>query len=411
MKIHTRVAIGLLAGVLVGAIFGPSAAVLEPLGTLFIRLIRMLIVPLVASSLIMAITSLPGRGALGRMGVRAFGFILVSLAVALIIAIGCGLLLQPGAGLSAEARDALLQSHSGAVPEVDPDAPRATFVQTLIELVPENIFSAAAQGNVLQILFVSVLIGLATSALPEAARAPLVELATATAHVMFKLVGWILELAPFVVFGIMAAVVGRSGLSVLWTLGYYVVVVAAALVLQVVLVYGFVLKALARQSILRFARTIRSPLLITFATCSTSAALPVSLSVMQTGMGLSNRVTSFVVPLGAAMGRDGSAMYQAISVLFIAQVYGKSLSGGELVTLLVAAMLSSLAVASVPSASFINVTILLSALGLPVEGAALVFGVERPLDMLRSSTNIIGQLTNTTYVGAAEGEIEESDGV
>ncbi len=411
MKIHTRVAIGLLAGVLVGAIFGPSAAVLEPLGTLFIRLIRMLIVPLVASSLIMAITSLPGRGALGRMGVRAFGFILVSLAVALIIAIGCGLLLQPGAGLSAEARDALLQSHSGAVPEVDPDAPRATFVQTLIELVPENIFSAAAQGNVLQILFVSVLIGLATSALPEAARAPLVELATATAHVMFKLVGWILELAPFVVFGIMAAVVGRSGLSVLWTLGYYVVVVAAALVLQVVLVYGFVLKALARQSILRFARTIRSPLLITFATCSTSAALPVSLSVMQTGMGLSNRVTSFVVPLGAAMGRDGSAMYQAISVLFIAQVYGKSLSGGELVTLLVAAMLSSLAVASVPSASFINLTILLSALGLPVEGAALVFGVERPLDMLRSSINIIGQLTNTTYVGAAEGEIEESDGV
>ena len=403
---HTRVALGLLAGVIAGVIFGPSAAILEPLGTVFIRLLRMLIVPIVASSLIMAITSLPGRGALGRMGARAFGFIVVSLVVALIIAIGAGLLLQPGAGLSTGALDALLQSHVESVPKVDPDAPRTTFVHNFIELIPQNIVGAAAQGNVLQILFVSVLIGLAISALPEGSRNLLVELATATAHAMFKLVGWILELTPFGVFGIMAAVVGRSGLSVLWVLGYYVVVVAGVLVIQVFLVYGFVLRTLARQSVLRFTRAIRSPLLIAFATCSASSALPVSLSVMQTGMGLSNRIASFVVPLGAAMGRDGSAIYQALSVLFIAQVYGRSLTGSELVTLLVATMLSSLAVASVPGASFINLTILLSALGLPIEGAALVFGVERPLDMLRTSTNIIGQLTNATYVGAAEGEID-----
>lgn len=402
LKIHNRVAIGLVAGVAVGASWGEGAAILEPLGTIFVKLIRMVIVPLIASSLIMAIAGLPGRAALGRMGLRAFGFIVVSLFVALVIGITVGGVLRPGSVVTPDTRAALLEGQP--VPEVDEDAPRASLIDTLLAIVPENPVRAAVEGDVLQLLSVSILIGLAASALPEERRKPLVDLARSLAETMFKLTGWILELAPFGIFGLMAAVVGRSGLSVLLTLSAYVGVVLLALILHIVLVYGFVLR-LARQSPKRLLEAAKPPLLITFATCSTAAALPVSMSTMQKDVGISARVASFVLPLGAAIGRDGSAIYQAISVMFIAQVYGTGLAGQEYVTLIVTAMLSALAVASVPAASFLNLAIILSALGLPLEGAALVFGVERPLDMVRSSTNLIGHLVNATWVGAAEHEI------
>ena len=406
MKIHNRVAIGLLGGVLAGALFGEDAAVLEPLGTLFVRLIRMVIVPLIASSLIMAIAGLPGRSALGRMGLRAFGFTVASLFVALVIGIAVAQFFQPGAALSDEARSSLLEGQE--LPEVDPDAPRPSIVDTLLNIVPANPIRAAVEGDVLQILFVSILIGLAASALPEARREPLVSLARSLAETLFKLTGWILELAPFGIFGLMAAVVGRSGLSVLWSLSAYVGVVLLALVLHVVLVYGVMIRVVAGESVKRFFDAAKPALLIVFATCSTAAALPVSLASMRKDMGLSSRVASFVLPLGAAVGRDGSAIYQAISVLFIAQVYGASLGAGDLATLIFTAMLSALAVASVPAASFVNLTIILAALGLPLEGAALVLGVERPLDMVRSSTNLIGHMTNATWVAGSEHEIRSS---
>ncbi len=408
MKIHNRVAIGLLAGVLVGVVAGPSASVLEPLGTLFIKLIRMVIVPLIASSLIMAIAGLPGRGSLGRMGVRAVGFIMISLFVALCIAIAVGQVIQPGKMLSSEARSALIDGKE--IPVVDPNAPKPsvvdTIVETILSIVPNNPIRAAAEGNVLQILLVSILVGLAASALPEDRRKPLVELARSVAETLFKVTGWILELAPFGIFGLMAAVVGRSGLSVLLSLSAYVGVVLLALVLHIVLVYGVMLRVVARQSPKRLVAAAKPPLLIAFATCSTAAALPVSLSTMQKGMGISARVASFVLPLGASIGRDGSAMYQAISVMFIAQVYGVTLGAQDLGTLIFIAMLSALAVAPVPAASFVNLTIILAALGLPLEGAALILGVERPLDMARTSTNLIGHLVNASYVAAAEGEID-----
>lgn len=403
LKIHNQVAIGLVAGVLVGAYFGESASVLEPLGTFFVKLIRMVIVPLVASSLVMAIAGLRGRAALGRMGLRTFGFIAVSLFVALVIGIVVASLLRPGMMLPTDARASLLDGLE--VPEVDPGAARPSLVDTLVGIVPDNPLRAALEGNVLQVLLISILVGLAASALPEDRRKPVVDLARSLAEIFVKLTGWILRLAPFGIFGLMAAVVGRSGLSVLWSLSAYVGVVLVALAIHIVAVYAVMLRLVAGQPISRFLEAAKPPLLIAFATCSTAAALPVSMSAMQKEMGLSSRVASFVLPVGAAIGRDGSAIYQAISVLFIAQVYGATLRGDDFATLIVIAMLSALAVAPVPAASFVNLTIILAALGLPLEGAALVFGVERPLDMARSTTNLLGHLVNASWVGAAEHEL------
>jgi len=405
LKFHHKVAIGLVAGVAAGVLFGPRAAVLEPLGTLFIKAIRMVVVPLIASTLVMAIAGLPGRAALGRMGVRAFGFFLASLFLALMIGIGFGLLFAPGSGLSSEARARLLEGQE--VPALSPEASRPSLVDTLLAVVPDNPLRAAVEGNVLQVLLFSILLGLAASTLPDERRKPLVDVATSVAEALFKVTGWILHLAPLGVLGIMAAVVGRSGLSVLWILGAYVLVVLAALAAHIALTYGSVLFLVARGRLRPFLEAARPPWLVAFATCSTAAALPVSLKTMPAEMGVSPRVASFVLPLGAAIGRDGSAIYQAVTVLFVAQVYGVELGLSALLTLVVTAMLAALAVASIPAAGFVNLAILLSALGLPLEGAALVFGVERPLDMFRSSTNLLGQLTNAVYVDAAEKRARE----
>jgi Na+/H+-dicarboxylate symporter len=400
LKFHHKVALGLAGGIAVGVLFGPRAAVLEPLGTLFIKAIRMVVVPLIASTLIMAIAGLPGRAALGRMGLRAFGFFLASLFLALVIGIGFGLAFAPGSGLSPEARARLLEGQEA--PALSPEASRPSIVDTLLAVVPDNPLRAAVEGNVLQVLLFAILIGLAASTLSDERRRPLVDIATSVAETLFKVTGWILHLAPLGVFGIMAAVVGRSGLSVLWILGAYVLVVLAALGAHVALTYGSVLLLVARGRFREFLEAARPPFLVAFATCSTAAALPVSLKTMPAEMGISPRVASFVLPLGAAIGRDGSAIYQAVTVLFVAQVYGVDLGFSGLLTLVVTAMLAALAVASIPAAGFVNLAILLSALGLPLEGAALVFGVERPLDMFRSSTNLLGQLTNATFVDATE---------
>ena len=398
MKIHNRVAIGLIAGVFLGAVWGPGASVLEPMGTIFIKLIRMIIVPLVASSLITAIAGLPGKAVLGRMGLKASGFILVSLFVALVIGVIAGHSLRPGDGLSQDARMSLLSKVSA--PEIDTNVSRTSFVEMLAQLIPDNPIRAAAEGNVLQILLVSILVGLAASMLPDSRRKPLTDLTQSVVDILFKITGWILELAPFGIFGLMAAIVGQSGLAVLWSLSTYVGVVILALIIHVFLVYGVVLCFVARVKLVKFVESLKPSVLIVFATCSTAAALPVSMAKMQTIMGLPSKVVSFVLPLGAAIGRDGSGIYQAISVMFIAQVYSIDLGGQALVTFVVAAMLSSIAVASVPAGSFVNLAIILSALGIPLEGAALVFGVERPLDMVRSSVNLLGHFVNASWVGA-----------
>jgi Na+/H+-dicarboxylate symporter len=400
VKFHHRVALGFAAGILIGVLFGPEASVLEPLGTLFIRAIRMVVVPLIASTLVAAIAGLPGRAALGRMGLRAFGFFLVSLLLALSIGIAFGLLFEPGSGLSEEARARLLEGQE--VPKLDPAAAQPSLVATLLAVVPDNPIRAALEGNVLQVLLFSILIGLAASTLPDDRRAPLVAFASSFAEALFQVTRWILHLAPFGVLGIMATVVGRSGLAVLGILLIYVLVVLGALLAHILLVYGSVLFLVAKGKLRRFVDAARPPYLIAFATCSTAAALPVSLKSMETEMGISPRVSRFVLPLGTAIGRDGSGIYQAVTVLFVAQVYGVELGGQALVTLVVTAMLAALAVASIPAAGFVNLAILLSALGLPLEGAALVFGVERPLDMFRSSTNLLGQFVNATFVDSRE---------
>jgi Na+/serine symporter len=357
LKFHHKVAIGLVAGIAAGVLFGPRAAVLEPLGTLFIKAIRMVVVPLIASTLVMAIAGLPGRAALGRMGLRAFGFFLASLLLALLVGIAFGLVFEPGSRLSPEVRERLLEGQNA--PIVDPGAARPSLVDTLLAVVPDNPFRAAVEGNVLQVSSLPF-----SSACRE--RASDVDETSGRRRDERRRGPLQVTLIPSAPFGFQNRMAASRTLgSVLWILGAYVLVVLRPRRSHRRM--GSV-PSRSREENRRFVAP-RAPLPHRVRHCSTAAALPVSLKRMENDMGISPRVASFVLPLGAAVGRDGSAIYQAVTVLFVAQVYGVEIGFSGLVTLVVTAMLAALAVASIPAAGFASPSFFPRS-GLPLEGGS-----------------------------------------
>ena len=234
---------------------------------------------------------------------------------------------------------------------------------------------------------------------------PLIDVLQAVNDVLYRVVHWVVLLAPAGVFAILAAVVGQAGLNILGTLAWYVTVCLIATLVHVGGVHAMLIRLWARQPLRKLLRALREPLPIAFASVSTAAALPVSMVAVPRETGISEKVAGFVLPFGAAAGRDSSGIYQVVSVVAIAQLVGRPLDAGELGVLWGTAILSSLATSAVPAASFVNLTILLGALGLPVTLAALVLAVERPLDHLRTSGNLIGQISNAIFTGATSGEI------
>ncbi len=400
IPLHLQVVIGAVAGILVGALVGEPASLLQPVADLFVQLLRMIIAPMIFLTLAVAIIGHGARSVSG-VGVRAVAYNLVTLSIALAVGIGVAAALGPGEGLDAATRASL--EGSGTAPAVTGE-PRSAL-DVLIGVVPTNVFSAFVDGDVLQILFLAILFGVAVRAVGIDRLDGLVRVVRGMNQLVYKVVHWVVLLAPFGVFAILAAVVGRSGLGILGALAWYCAVVFLAILAHVTFVHVGAVRVLARQPLGNFLRALREPLPIAFAAVSTAAALPASMVAVPRETGITERAAGFVLPLGAAAGRDSSGIYQVVSVLCIAQLVGRSLDGPELFLLWVTAILSSLAVAAVPGASFVNLTILLDAVGLPVTLAALVFAVERPLDHLRTSGNLIGQLANATFTGATSGEI------
>lgn len=397
MPLPVQVVVGAAAGVLVGVLFGEQAVVLQPVADLFIRLLRMIIAPLIFVTLSLALTRTGGRGA-GAIGVRAIAYNLGTLAVALALGIAAAVWLGPGRGVDISALGGA--DESGGTPGA-----ARSVVDILVGIVPENVVGAFAEAEVLQILFLAIVFGIAVNVLGPERVKPLTDWLGAVNDVLYRVVHWVVLLAPIGVFAILAAVVGQSGLNILGTLAWYTTVCLIATVLHVFGVHAVLVRLWARQPIGKLFRALREPLPVAFASVSTAAALPVSMAAVPRETGISEKAAGFVLPFGAAAGRDSSGIYQVVSVVAIAQLVGRPLDGGELVILWLTAILSSLAVSGVPGASFVNLTILLGALGLPVTLSALVLAVERPLDHLRTSGNLFGQIANAIFTGATSGEI------
>ncbi|GAB2719434.1 dicarboxylate/amino acid:cation symporter [Halomonas garicola] len=389
-----RILAGLFLGIVAGALMGENAGVFKPLGDIFISAIKMLIVPLVFSTLVVGITAMRDPQKMGRIGARTIGLYLLTTAFAIAIGLLASTIFQPGAGVDM----------SFDKPMESKDAP--SLVEILVDLVPQNPIDALAEGNILQIIVFALGLGISLMLIGERGE-PVVRLFESFAEAMYKLTEIVMAFAPFGVFGLIAFVAGNYGLEVLLPLAKVIGVAYLASVIHVLVVYSGFLALLGRLNPKRYLSGILDALVVAYSSASSSGTLPVSIRCAQKNLGVSEGVSGFVLPVGATINMDGTAIYQGVVALFIAQMLGVDLSVADYGMIILTGTLASIGSAGVPGAGLIMLSIVLSQVGLPLEAIAVVAGIDRILDMARTSVNVAGDLMVTTLVGKSEGELDE----
>ena len=383
---------------------------IRPLGLIFLRLLKMLIIPLVFASLVVGVFSLGDIRKLGRVGIRTFGYYLVTTALAIVIGLLLVNLVRPGRFVGEESKRALsawneqFDSPTATSTTSDASKGRQSMTRRLVELVPENPVEAAADSRMLQVIFFALFFGVVLLMVPGDGPGRLVGLLDTVNEAMIKGVELIMEVAPFGVAALLADVVGATGLRVLLALGVYSLVVLAGLFLHVFVTYGLAVTTLARLSFRRFLRAVRPAQFLAFSTSSSAATLPVSMECAKDDLGVSGPITSFVLPLGATVNMDGTALYQAVAAVFVAQVFGVHLSLAAQLAILLAALLASIGAAAVPSSSIVLLAMVLQSANIPAAGIALIVGMDRILDMFRTAVNVTGDLSAAVVMARWEGE-------
>ncbi len=377
----------------------------EPVGTVWINLIRMVVIPLVGAALISGVASLGDLRKLGRVGGRTFAFIFITEMIGALIGLGIALLLLPLMRLSPEAAATLRGAAAAQAGRVAETVQRIQGLrQFLIDLVPTNPIKAAADGALLPVIVFSILFGAATGSLEETPRRAIVGLADAVVAVLIKLIGWIMLLAPLGVLCLAAPVAARFGWQMLASLAVFVIAVVVAVVLFAVVVYGGAVRLLVRVPLGPFARAIAPSTTVAFTTTSSMAALPSMMEIAIDRLRISPPVASFAVPVAATLNRPGSTIYQTIAAVFIASLYGVPLGPALYVTIFLTVFLMTFSVVAVPASTVFTTAPVLAAAGLPVDGIGLLLGVDRIPDMFRTGLNAIGHVLTGAVVARAEGE-------
>jgi Na+/H+-dicarboxylate symporter len=416
MQLYTKILIGLIAGAVAGAIANLGGieplqvlfGELEVLGTAFINLITMIVIPLVVASLMVGTASLGDLRKLGRIGGKTLGYYMATTAIAVTIGLVLANVLQPGAGVSEATRDELAARYGGdAAGRMDIAANAPNWVDTMLGIIPRNPVQAAAEMDLLSLIFFTICFGAALTVIREDRREVVLNFFHGVNDVSMVLINWIMELAPYAVFVLIAAVVANFGFDLLQSLLMYTVVVVLGLAMHAFGTYGLILAFLARLNPPAFYKRIAAVPLFAFSTSSSNATLPLTIETAEEKVGVSNEVASFVLPLGATINMDGTALYQAVAAMFIAQIYGIDLGLGMQLTIVLTATLASVGAAGVPSAGIITLIIVLNAVGMGEHvqaGIALILGVDRILDMIRTSVNVTGDLTCSAVIARTEGE-------
>lgn len=390
-----QILVGMLLGVAVGVCFGEQAVHLKPIGTLFVNTIKMLIVPLVFCSLIVGVTSMEDTAKMGRIGFKSFGFYLCTTAIAISIGLGVGYVVEPGVGLNLALPD-------GAV-QVTKEAP--SVMQTLIDIVPTNPVAALASGQILQVIVFAVVLGVALVLIGDHGQ-PAIKVFESLAEAMYKLTDMVMKLAPYGVFGLMAWVAGEYGIDMLWPLLKVIIAVYIGCAIHILGFYSLVLKGVAKLNPLHFFKGISNAMAVAFTTSSSAGSLPASMKCASEYLGINKKISSFVLPLGATINMDGTALYQGVTALFVAQAFGIDLTWVDYLTIILTATLASIGTAGVPGAGLVMLTLVLSTVGLPLEGVALIAGIDRLLDMARTVVNVSGDLVATTVIAQSEDELD-----
>ncbi|MGD2120911.1 MAG: dicarboxylate/amino acid:cation symporter [Gemmatimonadota bacterium] len=411
MQLHTKILIGLILGAIVGAIaemagFGDVFVRLEPLGQAFIRLLIMIVIPLVMASLIIGTASLGDLKKLGRIGIKTIGYYLVATALAVAMGLAVAGAVRPGSGLDEDVKTQLLADYAGTNQERLESMQEAPGLQDILfNIIPRNPIASMANMDMLQIIFFSLFFGIALTVLAEEKRKPLINVLESVNDAMVVIVEMIMKIAPYGVFILIAAVAGRFGYQVILSLLQYVLVGVGTMILFTITFYPITLRFFSGMNPILFFKRFYEVMVFAFSTSSSNAALPINLRITENDLGVSRDVASFVLPLGATVNMNGTGIYHGVSTIFIAQVYGITLTPGQLVIVVITATLASIGAAGVPGIGFITLAIVLEALGIPLEGLALVLGVERILDMTRTAVNVTGDSAAAVWVAKTEGEL------
>jgi Na+/H+-dicarboxylate symporter len=391
MKLWKKIVIGLVAGIITGFLLGPKACYLKPIGDIFINAIKMLVVPLVFSSLICGITSMNDPKKMGRVGLKTLIYLLILTMIAVSIGLALGNMINPGKGLGLE------------ITSQQKVADNPSLGSTLVNMVPSNPVEALARGNILQIIVFAVLLGVAIGLIGEKGK-PLAKGIEALAEVMYKITALVMEIAPYGIFALIAWVTGKYGLETLIPLAKVVISLYAGCILHGSIVFSAVL-LLFKLNPIKFYKGIFDAITVAYATSSSSGTLPVTIRCTEENLGVSNSIASFVLPLGATINMSGTAIYQGICAVFISQAYGINLGFPQYATIVFTSIIAAIGTAGVPGSGLIMLSMVLTSVGLPIEGVALVAGIDRVLDMARTALNVTGESLVAVLVAKSEKEL------
>ncbi len=401
-KLHYQIFAAMLVGAMTGLVGGTAVVPhVDWLGRLFIKLLKMIILPLILTSIVSGVASVGAGRELGRLFGKTLGYYVLSSALAIFAGLFAVNLIQPGVGAN------IAGAERRTLPELaTPSSPK----ELLLDIVPDNIVAAAADADMLAVIFFSILVGMTIAGLPERPRETLIQIFDSAFQAMMRLTGGVIKFAPVGVFGLITALVGESGLESFKALGLYILTIAVSLTFHLFVTLPLLLIFLGRiKPRIHFAN-MAEPLAMAFSTSSSGATLPVTLSTVEKKVGVSNRISSFVLPMGATVNMDGTALYECAGVLFIAQVLGVDLSVGQQVLVVITALLASIGAAAVPSAGLVVIFIVLEAVNLRGPEVEVIVGamlaIDRPLDMYRTAVNVFSDSCGAAIIARSEGETE-----
>ena len=420
---HWKILIGMLLGILWGLLAVNSGWLqftdyyIKPWGTIFINLLKLIAVPLIVVSLIGGVSNLKDISKLSRIGLKTIGLYILTTVIAITIGLLVVNITNPGKVFPEEKTAMFKEKFSENVAEKQSSAENLksnTPLQFLVDIVPSNIIDAMTDNTrMLQVIFFAILFGIAMVMLPEKQIKPVKDFIDSLNFIVLKLIDIIMASAPYGVFALLGSlivdIVGddpADTLSLFAALGVYGLTVIIGLLIMIFIIYPVFLKLFTKINYLQFARKISPVQLLAFSTSSSAATLPLTMETAEEKLGINNETASFVLPLGATINMDGTSLYQAVAAIFLAQVYGMDLGLSGQLTIILTATLASIGSAAVPGAGMVMLVIVLTAVGIPTEGIALIFAVDRPLDMLRTAVNVTGDLTITSIIAGSEKQID-----
>jgi Na+/H+-dicarboxylate symporter len=400
IQLHWQILIALVLAILWGVLLTDYVYLVEWMGVLFLRALKMIIIPLIFSSIVTGVANIGDAENLGRLGIKTFGYYLTTSALAIITGLFFVNLLKPGVG-----------AELGFSKMVDGlSTARDSFGDILINIIPTNIFEALTNGNILPIIFFAMLFGFFITRIESKPKRVLSDFFNSLFDVVMKITMFIIKFTPLGILGIVAKVVAEQAndadaiIAIGGRLGLYMITVILALGVHFGITLPIILKFVGKVNPIKQLKAMRTALLTAFSTSSSSATLPLTMESIENNSGVSNKVTSFVLPLGATVNMDGTALYECVAAMFIAQAYGVELGFFQQIIVVITALLASIGAAGIPMAGLVMISVILTAVGLPLEGIGLILAVDRILDMLRTTTNVWSDGCGAVVIANSEGE-------